>query len=416
MKKNLLLSFILVSLISFAYWHEEIYKKQGEDLQSTLLEGQFYLVKKTDVLSLKTDQFEFIRTKGHWWQKDEPWRLDQAKIIDFLSYLSSIKVHGEMPLESLKDTKNPVHLEFKDSKNQLKTLTLLDYSKVTGAMYLKSSDHPGKILIAKDTSRINEVYSSDFELNINKYIRLSKTISSNKERFYEVNFFEGAGINLDHLKNIRIDNIRNRWFELNMKAGSITPKAFPGLKLLPFKTTLFWQGQFEKLTRSISTGQNILSNPHSEIVLTFENEKQPRIFQLFLGLNDKFGYYLKEKGTLHIYQVEGGEQGLFFSHQQSFWDKKIHYRESFADIKKLEFSLKRKDKKEYQFFVTDLQSFEVMSSIQDIRFIDKTRMNFLFNLLFGLTDFKQAKYIEKTTPITELIQGCLLYTSPSPRD
>ena len=171
-----------------------------------------------------------------------------------------------------------------------------------------------------------------------------------------------------------------------------SPLAFNGIRYRNFFNRVIEGIEKIKIVNIINHGQNILSNPRSKLNLKGKEELN---IKLYSGLNGKYGNYLKVDGRDDIIEIELMESNLFFLNVQDFWIKKIKFDIDFKKINDFNFEISFDNNKYFDFKINDLETFKVIPTDDGVSFVSNTHMNFLFNLLFNLADFKQAHYIEE---------------------
>lgn len=385
MKTNLALLCVFLALLGVAYWTEQVQKKRPEYLAQ--LNGESLVIEQK-MTELETEQFHLKDVKGRWELTSTDWPVSQNTVEDYLKVLGQVKVFNEMPIQDDHHWENPVRIKYKQGGRQFE-LELLGVSRVTGSMYFSHSNYPGKVLIGQFIGRTKDIYISDVDKNIKNYLYIKKLFRSEKEKFLELNFLKK--MIKDKLLKIKVDNTRNRWFEVDFGKKQTLPIPYLGVQLKNLKKVIENLGTFKKVIKVHREGAMVLSDKRSE--MTFYTSTETIVASLFLSLNGRYGNFFKVSGMKEVLEVELFDKNLPFSHVQMFWNKTFDYKVDFTKMKRFDFKLTTPKHKEIAFYIDDLEKFEVKSENPLIAHIDKTRMNFLFNLVFNLTDFKQAKYI-----------------------
>jgi hypothetical protein len=390
MKKNIFLTFILSCLITFAYFSEEVMKGEKKDLarmKSRLIESSF------PITELKTKNYHFILKDKLWIEKSTNWRIDQEVLTEIINIFQDLGRYSSIEKKDNKEYFSETKIQFDVLVNGIwKKYILGNASKITGSFYIKDLDHEDLVNICLDESLLQVIHKSEVDLKLKKYLRLKNIINSKVANFFDHNLLSGLQIDLDEITTMTIDNKANRWFSLDFSEMKTSPLALDGIKYRNFFNRVMEGIEKVKITSIISHGQNILSNPRSRI--NFKGKEELNI-KLYSSLNGKYGNYLKVDGRNDIIEVELKDSSLFFLNIQDFWIKKINYDIDFKKLNEVNFKISFDNRKFFDFIINDLESFKVIPLDKKVSFVSNTHMNFLFNLLFNLADFKQAHYIEK---------------------
>jgi hypothetical protein len=400
MKKNLLLSLILSLLITFAYFSEEVLKGERKELQkstSRLINTSF------PITEIKTKQYHFVKSNGIWKEPTVAWGIDQEVLNEVVNIFQQI---GKF--STIKKTGNGEYFSENTTQFDLlvngnwKRYVLGNVSKITGSFYVKDLDQEETVNICTDDSLLQVIHKTPVDLNLKKYLRLKNIINSKVNKFFDHNIFTGLNINLDKLKTVTIDNKTNRWFNLDIQEKVTNPTAPINIRYRNFFNRMIESIEKIKIIKIIGQGQNVLTNPRGTI--KFDGEKESSL-KLYSGLNGKYGQYLKVKGRNDIIEMKLEDSSLFFLNIQDFWIKKIKYEVDFKSLKNFDFQMSTNGNRYYQFRVNDLETFKVTTLDKKVSFISNTHINFLFNLLLNLADFKEAHHIEVIHPSEKANKG-----------
>lgn len=388
MKNNFILGTVFCILVAIAYYYEEMEKPINDKIIQ--LEQGHIIGDKTKITELKTNHFHLIKKKNEWMLKDSLWKVDQLKVISFIEALSALRITGSMAAsERLKwDISEEVNLRI---HGKVEKITLLGVSKVTGSLYFSRSQNTGIISIVQDEKAYEDIYQNDLDLGLRKYARLIKVFKQGAESFLDLNLLNAMGLN--KILYVKVENTRQRPFELHIKDKQTKPNILNPLKTKNLLNRFTELMSIKRIVRIIGKGKNILTDKRSVVLV--EGDSTERIVEYYLGLNGRYGHYLKIQGMDSLYEVELYDKNIFTVGIEDFWEKKFVHNNSidFQQLKKLDFEIKYKNEY-YPFYVNNFQQFKIMSDDDRIEFIDRTRMNFLFNLLFNLTEFKEAIYVE----------------------
>jgi hypothetical protein len=394
MKKNLFLSAIVILLLLFAYYHEEIGNKRKELRLQVLNKIVTFDSEMVDSITLP--QTKLIKTDRVWRVGELNYPANSAAIEKLLHRFQSIHKLKEIRLTEKNEKEFFIH------QDHMITITsfgkkwkyrLGDVSEITGNFYFQDLSGPvKKLYLAKDVSTFEGFYRSELELYLNQYIQLKDFILGKPESYVEPRVFHLLG--LKKLEKIRIDNQWNRWFEIDLMNETLTPPPRKGIKTKQLK--LLTQGLL---------GNVKMKNLHKEGVLgevigtvKFYGMEKTIEAKLHESLDGQKGLYVAYSGNDWIYELDEKSKTLFFMNRQDCLDKKINYPVLLHQLKKLDFEMALGDGKYFSFHVDDIQKFEFESKSKQVTKIHVQNMNFLFNLVFGLDKFKHASEIQDVAP------------------
>jgi len=389
-KINLLLTFLLAGLISVAYLYEE----KGENPIGYLTEHERAVEFKNDqILSISLKNTKVFKDKYQWVIGELNYPADSNKMKTFIKSLSGIK---KLKVIESKDNVGENFFQHQDHPFIVQTFDkeifyrLGDISPVTGHFYLERSANGKKeLFLCEDTNVYDGIYKSKLEAEYQKYLRLKDLVSMLPMALIEENLF--IKFNWIGVQSVKIDNKRNRWFEVNFEKQETIPNVTASIE---YKNV---ENVFKSLLKSIRVF-SIYTNKSSgldEKLATVEIKKPKSIttIELYGTLDGQNGYFVKLDGNDLIYQIEEKASVFFYSNVQDFWNKKIHYNQKLSEIKTLDFSVGDRPKNKVDFFVNDLTEFKFETKDKRVNGINTSNFNFLFNLVLGLTEFREAKFI-----------------------
>lgn len=386
MKVNFFLSLFLGILLIFTYFFEE--KKIFTS--STHHSGKvFNILNQQRIERIKLQQSEIERVEDDWIDLEHKWKIDNQKVHKFIEHLKQIEIYNEMAFDPKTKWDDALTLSL-FFENEWHEITLLGVSKQTGAMYFKTSEFPESVFIGRFLGSSNDVYVDEIDQKIKKYLFLKKVFNTKNEVFFSSNFLISRDI-LKPLK-VKVHNKRNKWFEVRIDKDQTIPVPYLGIEVKQTLDILNKLTEQIEVKSAIKSGINILSDERSTVILEGQNKKITAHF--YLGLNGKYGQFIKFDDDDSIYEVGLPSENIFMSNVQLFWNKKFKYGIDFTKLKKLEFSLQNLKNEKIKFYVDDFETFKVKTSNKNVAFIDTVRMNFLFNLLLNLTEFKEAKFVQ----------------------
>lgn len=391
--KNIGLLVILISLVGIAYYFEEV---QGKKKIEEYKDKRRLFKEFNQLTGIKTKNYE-LKNIGFWQVANLSYPADQRLINDFSLILGNINIVGEVTdideYQYFKKLNLPFTLVVGPNES---VYQLGDVSELTGKFYVKRFGTDPKVFICQDDSRYTGTYKSDLDLALKKYLRLKNILMGQEDLFIIRKLFHG--LNLEQIEKIKIDNKRNRWFEIDLLKNQTTPPKFSKIKYKRMQEVIHYLFENSLVKKLYGPGQHILSNPVSEVLFTFKSKQEMKA-KLYAGLNDKFGYFVKFSNLDFIFELDESSAKLFYTHVQDYWNKRFLFNVNFREIDSFDFSIAKDGKKFYPFKVTDLKSFDIKALDPSVSSINKNLMNFLFNLLLNLVDFKEADHLEQLETI-----------------
>lgn len=396
--KNIALVIVLSVLVGVAYFYEEIYKTEQAELK---LDKNF---QKTSLFKSQALNFTALKTKNYHLVKRDQWVVqtvnypaDEKLITELRKIFSGIKIKG-----LVKDS-STAHL-FKNGgipfsivvgENEYKYL-LGEVSIATGRFYIKQIDEKeDKIYVCEDDSYLNIAYKNEIDLLTKKYLRFKALLQGQKDLLIDRALFKL--LNVKKLNTLIIDNKRNRRFQIDLEKNTTEPLILKGLKYKNFNQYLSSVFNSAIIKAVVVEKQKVLSNLASEIIFYHDSKKS--IAKLYKGLNEKYGYYVKFDAIDYVFEVDEKAAEIFFLNVQDLWSKKLLPNMKLTEKDSFKFSLSHDDEKYFDFEVNDLNRFKIVSKSDRVISFDQNLMNMIFNLVFNLVDFKEAKYVDSFTQV-----------------
>jgi hypothetical protein len=395
--KNFGLFILLIGLICFTYYFEEV---KGINQNIIKTDKQRLIKEFNQFDKLKTDQYIVEKKKqdmNEWIVGNLNYPASAQLLKDFSHILENINITGKVSSDNESDYFKQTKVSFTLFKGEQAFEYILgDVSSLTGKFYVKRLKD-SKVYICQDDSRFSGPYKSGLDQRLRKYMRLKLILTGKNDLFIERKLFQH--IDLNQVSKLKIDGKHNRWFEVDIKNGSTVPPKYAPLKYKKIPEVV--QFLFDKaiVKNLLLGGQSILSNPVSEMKISHGNQISSA--KLYAGLNGKYGRYVKFKNLNYIFELDETSAMIFNTHVQDFWNKKFLLDVDFSKMEDFQYQLSFDGDKYYHFEVKNLDKFDIAILNEEVSSINKNLMNFMFNLIFNLVDFKEAKYVEEITKINK---------------
>ncbi len=368
MKVNGLLFLILVGLIFFTYQFEE--KEFKKKLIPT---DRVYPFKNTIFNKIKLHNLEL--------EKNNDWVIMPHKFNTNQAVYELISAFKSLSCEKVKVmTQSSMNFEINGEKYSLGNI-----SPISGEFYLQT---PTERLICLHEGKTQKVYKDQKESYIYKYEMLKGMITADQAYFINRNIVDESF--RTQLASVKIDNVRNRWFTLDFVRKAMHPIAPSEIELKDLKKV--FQGFLDQVqVHNIFTAENENDLQKKQANLTFNQKIN---WDLFYEFKNRQGLFIKKENDPFVYEISSGGQKVFFLNVQDFWKKKIFKNMApFLTSKDIKLDIKVKNKS-YQFILKDFKSFKVVNKSKSIQSLNQNYFNFLFNLIFNLSSFSEASYID----------------------
>jgi len=390
MIKNISLGALLLLLITFAYYWEEVGNKSLFVKDAT--GEQIVLFDVNSVVSLTLKHAKIIKNENEWSIGDLGYMANKGKVQFILKTLNGITKVKQLKVTDDKEKEFFVHQDHSftvKTFNDEVTFRLGDISNVTGMFYIQKFQYGKKeLFLCRDINVYDGLYKSEFEANYQKYIYLKDIITSSPMNLISPRLIFGLGS--DKIKSIKIDNKTNRWFDVNFEESVTTPAKYNGLDYLSFSQTFDTLWNTIKVSRIINEPNLIISDELSSIEIKLKSDKVHNI-KLYGLLNSENGYFAKVDQNDLIYVIDEKAKDFFFANVQDFWDKRTSYGIDFKNIKRVDFKIGVNVDKMFDFYINDIESFDI-KTLAGVK-LKISNFNMLFNIILNLQSFKQAKYV-----------------------
>ncbi len=383
MRNNLILSVVLIGLLGITYYVEEIYKVENHE------KSKSFVFKNLDNLTKIEFNYGTLEklNENEWKLQEVNWKISQFKVEQLLDVLENLVIVREVKNNKENFFKNSFKLRLNFNEQLRKDIIFGDISSITGNFYLKDNMR-NKTYLVQDLSSYKKAYATELDLKYRKYERI-KFYLSFPESIMDLRII-GPNL-LERTQSIAVKSTRNRNFEIDLVKNEINPHPLEKVEIKNLRKEIDLAFSNAMALKWHREDKIVLTDKRSELIFKTVDEKI-KTYTLFLGLNNRYGYYIKDHENQLVFELDKINAMGFFMNSQDFLNKAINYKTDFTNIDILKFSI-IKEQKEFEFFVDNLEKFEVKTKNPNINFISKTHMNFLFNLILNLADFRQAKYI-----------------------
>ena len=408
MKKNILLTIILASLITFAFFWEQQGNKEKYISEEKL--QKLFTLQTNDILELSFKNVEVLKgSDGKWAISSLNYPASAHKIDFILKTLNGLAIIAKIDLNKQNSKEFFVH---QDHQFKIRTVNkeilmrLGDISNVTGYFYLEvSENNMNSLYLIKDDNFYEGLYKNAVEAEFQKYLAFKKIITTAPKELIENKLL--PHINIENIDKLTIKRKSRPLYEVDLKAGNTKPAIYKDLKyknIINFLQNIWGQVNVQSISKKEN---NILSGLLSTIELDLDGEKIE--LTLFGKFNDEVGNFLTVSNSDWVYFIAEEGKDLFFLDVQDFWQKKFIYEKPIAKYESFEFKLGQANNL-YSLKVGEISKFEIESNDDRIDSLRPSNLNLLFNLMFNLVNFSESKFVydnlkrlDKKTPVFDLV-------------
>jgi len=411
MKKNLSLTFVLVALIAFVYWKEELGGQKRKSIEEK--NKQAVSVQMEDLLSLQLPNASLIKEGNRLLTSKTKLPSSTKLLQEMITILHGLNIVRTFNTEEIKTLKEsdlfgPQTLAFSfDFPGHHYAYRLGNALKLGQSFYVEMiHNQEKKLVLANDTSPMEGIYKDNEQLFYQKYHRLRILLSLNEEAFIDRRIFLTLiqkQFKESDIQSIAIKNFRNRPFSVNFKQSKTQPELLAGIKFNTDESKKFLQELFnleaDKLYQRPVTERKYLKNELSVMNIKFENQNVE--IHLFKKFQNRPGIFLYTNLDSHIYELNSQKGRPFFSNVQDFWEKKIHWDEDIG-LKDEFFTLQFSPDKKIPLVIPKQQNFEVKldpnhgPQYKNMA-VKQDAFKGLFTMLLGMGKFVQA---DRVSPLT----------------
>tara|TARA_R110002072_G_scaffold534_6_gene3921 strand:+ start:98855 stop:100201 length:1347 start_codon:yes stop_codon:yes gene_type:complete len=327
-KRNGILFSILVILLTFTYFYQEKgdiqktqEKKVNQNLVNTQLMGDLIGISNSHI-AITRDESKVFRTKnGH--------PIDPRKLQAFLEALSDLRVVEILPNEKINDSN---YKEFFPTEKDYLTFKFLrgEMTFILGAklqfdrnFYVKIIENgKAKYVVAENLSASKEVYSSSqSHNNSSRYNKFAQLLNWKANQLREARVFGQRGLEEKELLSLKIENIRNKGFELLFNSLETIPAPPKSILIHPTMFNIFKQKALNLQGYDSYPRKEELKEEIGTITYRLTNDRY-YMFTLFKKYGGRDGYFFSDDKKKVVFESGKKLVDIFFSHVQEVWKLK----------------------------------------------------------------------------------------------
>lgn len=414
MRKILLLSGLLASLLVFTYYTEELANKNKEQERLERIETVKFDIKDIDKIEFThgvITRGEKQAKKGdelNYFGLNSKYPIERELIRYIFNKLSDIKIQRFLTEEELSQNKNEIYfpekkifMTFKAGNEEI-SYVLGNKLPHDQSFYFKIiREGKTKIVIANDVS--DEFYQgqggvrpTEEQVNTSskKYQRLLAIFQLREQDLYERKVF----IDKVKIKNLFFKSQANQAFYLDVVKKETTPSAFEGLSYREDFISKYLEKFKQIKAENIflpEEGQISSENLKGELTRISWGFKEHELV-LYEQFGTIKGFFLRYNKAKPIFQLSKVQAQLLLMDKQDFWDKVILPKNKKFGSQEEHFDLIFSKQKKFSLFLPVADNFTVNMAESGKIFNGKEVIpnykNFqrLFNLLSGSGDYPQA--------------------------
>ncbi|MCP4912197.1 MAG: hypothetical protein GY909_03680 [Oligoflexia bacterium] len=329
MKKNGILFLILVGLLTFTYFFQELgdikkveETKVNQNIVNTELMGDLIELKNSHV-TLKRDKNKVFRT-----EKNHP--VDPRKLSAFLEALSDLRVKetiDEINSSNEKDffPSENNFLEFRFQRGKMKFI-LGNKLAFNQNFYVKIIENKKvKYVIAENLTAAQTAYrQEEAHNNDSRYNKFIQLLNWQAKQFREARVFGQQGLAKSELKAIEIKNNRNIPFQIRFNEGSTFPEPPKSVGIYSTMLNIFLEKALKLHGFDSYVREEELSDEVSTLMYILNDNRYYK-FTLFKKYGNREGYFFADEKMKVVFEAGKRQAELFFAHVQEVWDL-IPYR------------------------------------------------------------------------------------------
>lgn len=393
MKKNIILTVIFFFLVGVGWLIDSGTLTTSEE--STEAQSLFK-INKSDFVSFKLPKSKIVASELGPMVEVLNSPVDPVAFDKLFKNLNSLVV-----VKELVDSKNSeeffthqsLMVELETKKGQLK-FRLGDVSGLTGSFYLQTFEGGNeKLFVVKNNSVLNGYYKSKLEADLKKYLELKDLLSATAFELIDKRLL--SSLDISRVQKIKVDNRRNRWFEIDLEQGGTTPAPPKSVSFDFSKEKIYELLLGIKFKKFEALRNSVLEDSLSTVDIKINDEVLT--LKLYGLLNNEKGLFVSKSDRPETVFTLSDGQDFFFDNVQSFWDKKLILpTEKILNLEKLNFKLGLNLRQMVDFYAYDIQnSFKISPKDQKVTIQDLSYFNLLFNMVFANGVFNQADMVNK---------------------
>ncbi|MBC76543.1 MAG: hypothetical protein CME64_11070 [Halobacteriovoraceae bacterium] len=395
MKKNIVLSAVFFALVGVGWLIEERSLISSEEKS---IQERLYNFGREDIQQIKLPKASVVKKESGYFVESLDLPIDPISLEKLLKNLNSLYFVKE--IESADTNEYFKHqsmlVEVVTTEKKIK-FRIGDVSDLTGTFYIEQLQrNTNKLVVVKNKSVLNDYYKNELDADLKKYLELKDLINSTPIDLVDKRLLNS--INASGLKKLKIDNRRNRWFELNFANKQTTPPPPSGISTRINQESVAKRLLGIKFKSFKKVDGGVLDDLLSTVEL--ESEGQSIVMKLYGLFNREKGPFLVRSDRPDTVYTLGEGREIFFENVQSFWSKKLQLpRADILKMKRLKFKLGKKSGKMRDFFADDIQkTFKISSANDEVHVKDSNYFYLLFNAVFANGAFSHADIVQKLGP------------------
>ena len=353
MKKNIILTVIFFFLVGVGWLIDSGTLTTSEE--STEAQSLFK-INKSDFVSFKLPKSKIVASELGPMVEVLNSPVDPVAFDKLFKNLNSLVV-----VKELVDSKNSeeffthqsLMVELETKKGQLK-FRLGDVSGLTGSFYLQTFEGGNeKLFVVKNNSVLNGYYKSKLEADLKKYLELKDLLSATAFELIDKRLL--SSLDISRVQKIKVDNRRNRWFEIDLEQGGTTPAPPKSVSFDFSKEKIYELLLGIKFKKFEALRNSVLEDSLSTVDIKINDEVLT--LKLYGLLNNEKGLFVSKSYRPETVFTLSDGQDFFFDNVQSFWDKKLILpTEKILNLEKLNFKLGLNLRQMVDFYAYDIQN------------------------------------------------------------
>ncbi len=315
---------IFFLLLGTAYWVDQSEQKHQQRILEEGHFSQFFALNWDEVDAVSVPNGFLALEDGIWRETNVNYTANVEKIKKILSYLANIRllkdISKSVDRDFLKESfKDPARIEFFQNKKRV-SVEIGSYADLTGNFFIRTHfDKQIRYWVARDEFKVDYVYDPK-TVQYQKYLNMLNFLTQKRSAWLDKRVFSE-----DPVKNcyaVKLETKRNGTVWIDRKKVTTSPTAYPSITYNTAEMEKFWT-DFRSLESSDLGYWTQKKNAVLLGEITFYCEEKHLRFYLYDSvLRHPPGYYLMEKHSKLIYQLDNHTAQLFFKNAQDFWNRR----------------------------------------------------------------------------------------------